>query len=104
MLERLIIKIHKLVVVVGIYKVVINLGKYKATAYVQLGQHGIVRVFNVEYIFRVKIKVFALLVTQVGIGIPVAYNLAWGFNFDGTVVGTDYHANLFRGQKFQQLE
>jgi hypothetical protein len=79
-LEGLVIKVHKLVVVVGVHKVVINLGKYKAAAYVQFGQHGIVRVFYVEHILGIKIQIFPLFVTQVGVGIPIADDLAWGFS------------------------
>jgi len=70
----------------------------------QLGQHNVVRVTYVEYFLRVKIQVFTLFITQVGVGIPVAYNFAWIFNPDGTMIGSNNHPYLFLGKEFQQVK
>jgi hypothetical protein len=53
MLEGLVIKINKVIVIVRVHKVAIAFGKNKAAAYMQLWQHGIVRVAYVEYLFGV---------------------------------------------------
>ena len=95
MLEGFVIKIHKVVVIVGVHKIAVAFGKYKAAAYMQLRQHGIVGVADVKYLLGVIIKVFALFVTQVGIGVAVADDLARVFYLDGTVVGCDDHPYLF---------
>ena len=77
MLKSLVIKVNKMVVVVRVNKVLIVFGEHKARAYMQLWQHGIVRVTYVEHLFGIKVKVTPLFVTQVGIGITVSDDLAW---------------------------
>jgi hypothetical protein len=104
MLESFIIEINKMVVVVWVYKVAVFLGKYKARAQVQFGQHGVVRIADVEYFLGIVIQVFTLFVTQVGIGIPIAYNFAWVFNTDSAMIGSDDHSYLFLRQKFKQVK
>jgi hypothetical protein len=57
-----------------------------------------------EYFLRVKIQVFALFITQVGIGVTVAYNFAWIFYPDGAVVSSNNYSYLFLSQEFQQVK
>ena len=104
MLEGLVIKINKVIVIVWVHKVAIAFGKNKAAAYMQFWQHGIVRVTNMEHLFSVIIKVFTLFIAQVGIGVAVADYFAWVFNTDGAMVGSDHNPHLFLGQEFQQIE
>ena len=97
MLEGFVIKINKVVVIVRVHKIAVFLGEYKAGAYMQLRQHGIVRVADVEHFLRVEISITTLFVAQVGVGVTVADDLAWFFNADGTMIGCDNHTNLFGG-------
>ena len=104
MLESFVIKINKVVVIVRVHKIAVFLGEYKAGAYMQLRQHGIVRVADVEHLFGRIIQITALLVAQVGIGVPVAYDLARLSYADSTVVGSDNNPRLFLCQEFKQVE
>ena len=94
MLKGFVIKINKVVVIVWVNKIAVFLGKYKARAHMQLRQHGFVRVADVELLFGRLIQITALLVAQVGIGVPVADYLAWFFYTDGAVIGSDHYAHL----------
>jgi len=49
MLKGFVIKINKMVVVIRVNKILVFLRKYETRAYVQLGQHSIVRVADVKY-------------------------------------------------------
>lgn len=97
MLKGFIIKINKMVVVIGVNKITVAFGKGKAGAYMQFWQHNIMRVTHMENLFGIKVKVFTLLVTQIGIGVTVADDLAGVFNPDGAVVGCDNYPYLFLG-------
>jgi len=69
----------------------------------QLRQHGIMRVFDVEHFLWRKIKVAALFVTQVGVGVTVANDLAWFFYTDSAVICSDDDACLFLRQETKQI-
>ena len=104
MLKCLVIEIYKVIIVVWIHKVTVAFSKYKAWAYMKLRQHYIMRVFDMEHIFRIKVQVLALFVSQVGISITIADDLAWIFNADGAVVRRQDNSCLFLGQEFKQVE
>ena len=103
-LESAVEVIDKMVVIVWIDKISVFFRKDIAGTYMQLGQLGILRVFDMEYIFAYKVEVFALLVPEIGIGIAVPDNLAGAFDPDGAVVGGDDDPYFFLGKPFEGIQ
>jgi len=95
MLKRFIVEVYKVIIVIRIDKITIAFGKGKATAHMQLRQHRIVRVADMKNFLSIKVQVFALLVTQIGISVFITDNLAWVFNLNSTMIGSDNYLNLF---------
>src|SRR5690606_18561418 len=95
MLEGLIKIIDKLVVIIGINEVIIFLGKNKAGAHVQFRKHPIMRVFNQKNLLGIKIQVFSLLITQIGVRISVAHYFAWMLHTNGSMVSSNDQLNVF---------
>jgi hypothetical protein len=87
MLEGILVKVHKLVVVVGVYKKVTVLSEHVGCTYVDFWKENIGRVAHFENLLWIVVKVFSCFVAKIAVGIAIAYNLDGIFYANGSVVG-----------------
>ena len=87
MLEGILVKVHKLVVVVGVHKKVAVLSEHVGCTYVDFRKENVGRVAHFKYFFWIVIEVFSGLISQVRVGVAITNDLDWIFYANGSVVG-----------------
>ena len=75
MLECVLVVGHIVVVVVGIGKEGAARGKYVRSRDIGCRELSLVRILYHEYVLRLAVEILAELISQVGVGVAVAYNL-----------------------------
>lgn len=100
MLERAIIVVDKVIVIIGVYKIIIILGEHKSRAHMKLRQLRIMWIFDNENFLTVVIEIFALLITEVRVGVSIADDFARPLHPNCAVVGRDDYTHATLCQPF----
>ena len=103
MLEGVAIVGHIVVVVVGIGEERVACGEDVARREVGGRQQRLLWLFDHEETLIVVGEVLTQLITQVGVGVPVAHNLHWLRTADAAVVGGHNHLAVGLCQQFEEV-
>src|SRR5689334_12360318 len=104
MLKRVFVKIHVIIIVVGIGEELIFNGKHICSGYILLRQKETVGLKRLHYFSTFVAQIFSLLVAQIGIYIFVANNFEWFLHTNGAVIGSNDHPYLLLRNFFQNLQ